>query len=408
MVKAAAAAEAAARQSYGRLVAVIAARIGDVASAEDALSQAFAQALEQWPISGVPDNPEGWLVAAARRRGIDAIRRAQTANRSAGHLALMAEEAAMKPDDVFPDERLKLIFACAHPAIERGIRAPLILQTVLGFDAAAIASAFLVSPATMGQRLVRAKARIRHAGIPFKVPEPDELAERLDAVLEAIYAAFSEGWGDATGQGTRRRNLAQEAIWLARLVSGMMPNEPETVSLLALMLFSDARRGARRNAHGAYMPLSEQDTGLWDHDAMAEAEALLRRAGLSPTLGRYQMEAAVQAVHAARRVTGRTDWPAIRRLYAALVASGGSPVARLNLAVALSRTGDGALAMAQVEELETVEGMVRYQPYWAARADIAAGLGQRTEAARCYAQAIGLETDPAVRDFLQRQCDRLG
>lgn len=408
MNAAAAAAEAAARQSYGRLVAVIAARIGDVASAEDALAEAFAQALEQWPRSGVPDNPEGWLVAAARCRGIDVIRRRQTAERSAGHVALMAEEAAMKPDHAFPDERLKLIFACAHPAIDRSVRAPLILQCVLGFDAAAIGSAFLVSPATMGQRLVRAKARIRQTGIPFRVPEPNELAERLDAVLEAIYAAFSEGWADATGEGTRRRNLSEEAVWLARLVAGMMANEPEAISLLALMLFSDARRKARRDADGAFVPLSNQNTSLWDEARISEAEALLRRASGSPGLGRYQLEAAVQAVHAARRSTGRTDWPAIRALYEALVASGGSPVARLNLAVALSRTGDQARAMTLMAELEMVDGMASYQPYWAARADIAAGLGRRAEAASSYARAIGLETDPAVREFLKRQRDRLG
>ena len=220
--KARAAAEAAARHSYGKLVAYLAARSRDVTGAEDALSEAFAAALAQWPRDGVPQKPEAWLMSVARRRGIDAVRRRQTTVAAKAHLALIAEEAEAvqaSPDDI-PDERLRLMFACAHPDIEPGIRAPLILQTLLGFDAAAIASAFLVSPATMAQRLVRAKARIKEAGIPFRVPESEEIGERLDAVLEAIYAAYSEGWGDPGGIDDRRRNLATEAIWLGTAGGG--------------------------------------------------------------------------------------------------------------------------------------------------------------------------------------------
>src|SRR3954470_19479358 len=223
-----AAAETAARQSYGKLVAWLAARTRDVAAAEDALADAFAAALERWPRTGVPDKPEAWLLAVARRRRVDAVRRRLTSEASRDHLKLMAEEmeASMEYEDL-PDERLRLMFACAHPAIEASVRAPLILQTILGFDAATIASAFLVSPATMSQRLVRAKSRIREIGIPFRVPERAELGERLDTVLEAIYATFAEGWSDPAGSETRRRNLATEGIWLGRLVASLLPDEPE-------------------------------------------------------------------------------------------------------------------------------------------------------------------------------------
>ena len=249
-------------------------------------------------------------------------------------------------DDDIPDERLRLIFACAHPAIDRGVRAALILQTVLGLDAATIASAFLVSPSTMAQRLVRAKARIKEAGIPFRIPERAELGERLSAVLEAIYAAYSEGWGDPAGLDSRRTNLAGEAIWLGRLVSALMPGEAEAQSLVALMLFAEARRGARRDADGNYVPLGEQDTSLWDHRMIDEAEARLMAAGgLSGDggIGRYQLEAAIQAVHAARRVTGRTDWPALVTLYDALALVSASPAIAVSRAVALAAI-EGPLA----------------------------------------------------------------
>ena len=258
------AAEAVARRSYGKLVALLAARTRDVAGAEDALSDAFAAALVEWPAGGVPDNPEAWLMTVARRKQIDALRRRRSRTDAADHLRLMADEieAAAASETKMPDERLALMFACAHPAIDPGIRAPLILQTILGFDAAAIGSAFLVSPATMAQRLVRAKSKIRHAGIPFQVPERVELGARLDAVLEAIYAAFSEGWSDPAGTEVRRRNLAEEGIWLGRLVASLLPDEPEALGLLSLMLYAQARRDARRDAQGEYVPLADQDPAV--------------------------------------------------------------------------------------------------------------------------------------------------
>ena len=253
-----------ARESYGRLVAFLAARTRDVAGAEDALSEAFAAALRMWPTDGVPDNPDAWLLTVARRRQTDAIRRRQTRNAGEEHLKLIADEieAAAKEGDIIPDRRLALMFACAHPAIERGMRAPLILQTILGMTAEDIAAAFLIPPATMGQRLVRAKTRINDAGIPFRVPEQEELPERLEAVLDAIYAAYTKGWSEVGDDGVPE--IADEAIWLGRLVVSLLPDEPEAKGMLALMLYAEARRAARRDAAGAYVPLEQQDTSLWD------------------------------------------------------------------------------------------------------------------------------------------------
>ncbi|MBZ9890143.1 RNA polymerase sigma factor [Mesorhizobium sp. BR1-1-3] len=399
-----AAAETAARQSYGKLVAWLAARTRDVAAAEDALADAFAAALERWPRTGVPKKPEAWLLAVARRRRVDAVRRRLTSEAGREHLKLIAEEAeARMTDEDLPDERLRLMFACAHPAIESSVRSPLILQTVLGFDAATIASAFLVSPATMGQRLVRAKSRIRETGIPFRVPEQAELGERLDAVLEAIYAAFAEGWSDPAGTETRRRNLATEGIWLGRLVASLLPEEPEALGLLSLMLFAESRRAARRSAAGDFVPLAEQDCLLWDRALIDEAEALLSHAAAKGIIGRYQLEAAVQSAHAARRLTGRTDWAAIRELYDALLSIAGSPVVAINRAVAIAEAEGAVAGLAALYVLGDDKRLDDYQPYWAARAGLLARLGQVLQACEAYDRAIGLERDPAVRRFLQEK-----
>ncbi|MER8979974.1 RNA polymerase sigma factor [Mesorhizobium sp. M0870] len=397
-----AAAEAAARQSYGKLVAWLAARTRDVAAAEDALADAFAAALERWPRTGVPEKPEAWLLAVARRRRVDAVRRRLTSEAGREHLKLIAQEAeARMTEEDLPDDRLRLMFACAHPAIESSVRSPLILQTVLGFDAATIASAFLVSPATMGQRLVRAKSRIRETGIPFRVPERVELGERLDAVLEAIYAAFAEGWSDPAGTETRRRNLATEGIWLGRLVASLLPEEPEALGLLSLMLFAESRRAARRSAAGDFVPLAEQDCLLWDRALIDEAEALLSHAASKGVIGRYQLEAAVQSAHAARRLTGRTDWVAIQELYDALLSIAGSPVVAINRAVAIAEAEGAVAGLAALYVLGDDKRLDEYQPYWAARAGLLARLGQVPQACEAYDRAIGLERDPAVRRFLQ-------
>ena len=398
-------AEAVARRSYGKLVALLAARTRDVAGAEDALSDAFAAALVAWPASGVPRTPEAWLLTVARRKWIDAARRRRSSEDAAGHLTLMAEEieAAAAGEIQLPDERLSLMFACAHPAIDPGIRAPLILQTILGFDAASIGSAFLVSPASMGQRLVRAKKKIREAGIPFQVPERAHLGARLEAVLDALYAAFSEGWSDPTGTEVRRRNLAEEGIWLGRLVASLLPDDPEALGLLALMLYAQARRGARRDAQGEYVPLADQDPARWDRRLIEEAEGLLSRASALPGAGRYQLEAAVQSAHVVRRLTGRSDWAAIERIYDALLAMTGSPVVAINRAIAVAATRGPAAGLEALDALADDARLADYQPYWAARAGLLARTGEVEAADGAYERAIGLEVDPAVRRFLQQR-----
>lgn len=400
------AAEAAARRSYGKLVAVLAARSRDVAAAEDALSEAFLAALADWPRRGIPRNPEAWLLTVARRRHIDAVRTRVRDEALAEQLQWLEALAQQDDDGGIPDERLRLMFACAHPAIAASARAPLILQAVLGFDAATIASAFLVAPAAMGQRLVRAKAKIRDAGISFALPVRSAWGERLDAVLSAIYAVFAEGWSDAAGSDPAARNLAEEGIWLARLLASLLPEEPEVLGLLALVLHAQARRPARRDAQGAYVPLAEQDVGRWDAALIDEAEALLRRAGALQSPGRYQLEAAVQSAHAVRRHGQVPDARAIVLLYEALHARTGSSVAALNRAVALAQAEGPQAGLAALEALDARQ-LADYQPYWAARAHVLAACGRRGEAVDAYQRAIGLERDPAVRAFLQAQAARL-
>ena len=395
-----AAAEAAARHGYGKLVAFLAARTGNVAAAEDALSDAFAAALADWPTSGVPRNPEAWLMAVAKRRLIDAARRRRTQGGAADHLRIMTEELNEVVDADIPDRRLGLMFACAHPAIEAAMRAPLMMQTILGFDAAAIASAFLVSPATMGQRLVRSKQKIRQAGIPLRVPERADMAERLDAVLAAIYAAYGSGW-------TEPGNLVDEALWLGRLVVALLPDEAEALGLLALMLHAEARRGARRDAVGAYVPLGEQDITLWDAAMIDEAETLLHRASALGVIGRYQLEAAVQSVHAARRVSGQTDWDAIEVLYEALAAITDSPVVMINRGIAIAETRGVEAGLGCLDSLTVDRRLAEYQPYWAARAELLSRAGMIDAAEEAYQRAIGLESDPAVRGFLQQRRARM-
>lgn len=399
-------AERVARDSYGRLVAFLAARTRDVAGAEDALSEAFAAALRMWPEGGVPDNPDAWLLTVARRRQTDALRRRQTRSAGEEHVQLMAEEieAAAGSTAEIPDRRLALMFACAHPAVERGMRAPLILQTILGLTAIDIAAAFLIPPATMGQRLVRAKARIREAGIPFALPEREELPERLGEVLDAVYAAYTKGWADA---GDAAPELADEAIWLGRLLVTLLPDEPEARGMLALMLYAEARRPARRDAAGAYVPLDRQDTVLWDHEMLGLAERLLREASAGGPSGRYQLEAAIQSAHTARRMTGADTWPAVVALYGHLERLTRSPVVTLNRAVALAETDGAEAALKLLDRLADDRRMADYQPWWAARGHLLARLGRKDAAYEALTMAIGLATDNAVRHYLQEQVSKL-
>lgn len=400
-------AERVARESYGRLVAFLAARTRDLAGAEDALAEAFASALQSWPRDGVPRNPEAWLLTVARRRQTDAIRRRRTRTAGEEHLTLMADElqAAAETPEPIPDRRLALMFACAHPAIERGMRTALILQTILGLTAEDIAGAFLISPATMGQRLVRAKSRIKDAGIPFGIPDRSVLADRLDTVLEAIYAAYAKGWGETDEGGLPP--LASEAIWLGQLIVGLLPDEPEAKGMLALMLYAEARRAARRSPEGAYVPLDQQDTTLWDREQIGAAEALLRAANAGGPTGRYQLEAAIQSAHVARRLTGVANWPAIVALYDHLLAHTRSPVVALNRAAALSEVEGPDAALSAIEELKADKRMVDYQPYWAARGHLAQAAGRKDEAYEALTVAMGLATDPAVRSYLRHQLDAL-
>jgi predicted RNA polymerase sigma factor len=406
-VDAARIAEMVARRSYGKLVAFLAARTRDVASAEDALADAFASALEDWSRNGCPENPEAWLLTVARRKTIDGMRRRETREAAAPELKRIADdlEAAASETAGIPDRRLALMFACAHPAIEASVRSPLILQVVLGLDAKRIASAFLVSPAAMGQRLVRAKEKIRQAGIPFRIPEKEELPARLDVVLDAIYAAFAEAWSDPVGTDMARRDLNEEAIYLGRVVVELLPNEPETLGLLALMLHAEARRAARRNADGEYVPLAEQDMSAWDQGTIAEAEDLLLRASRSASPGRYQIEAALQSAHVHRIRTGESNWAEIVKLYDVLFALTASPVVAVNRVLAVAETDGPQTALIELDKIAADSRLAEYQPYWAVRAELLAKLKKGSEAREAYQMAIGLERDPVVRRFLQRRVE---
>jgi RNA polymerase sigma-70 factor (ECF subfamily) len=396
--------ESVVRQSYGRLIAYLAARTGDVAGAEDALSDALVAALRRWPEDGLPDKPEAWLLHAARNRLIDGVRRAQMREKSAQKLRQIAEEAqddAMK-DDLFPDERLKLLFVCAHPAIDPAARTPLMLQTVLGIEAERIASAFLTSPAAMSQRLVRAKSKIQEAAIPFRVPEPPEWPERLAPVLDAVYAGYTTGWEALPDSASTHHTLAAEALELGRVLARLMPDAAEAHGLVALMLHCEARREARYNG-GEFVPLDQQDTDLWSRPVMEEAEEHLKKAASFQSMGRFQLEAAIQSVHADRAQTGKTRWDVIAQLYegvARLSPSVGSQVGR---AVAVAKAGNPS---AGFEWLEMIPGkeIVSYQPYWAARGHLLELLDRRAEAREAWIRASGLTDDPALRRYLEKRC----
>ena len=389
-----------ARESYGRLVALLVARTRDVASAEDILAEAFAAALEQWPTEGVPTNPDGWLVTVAKRRHADILRRGQVQVNGEPHLQMLASEfeEASRVSEELPDRRLALMFACAHPLIERGARAPLILQTVLGISAKAIASVFLVSPASMSQRLVRAKAHIKESGIPFSLPDQSEMPERLNAVLEALYAAYSTGWDEAYEGASE---LAPEAIWLGGLLSKMLPEEPEAKALLAMMLYAEARRNARRDREGSYVPIDLQDVALWDRIQISSAEKLLHDCNRSGPTGRYQLEAAIQSAHIAQRLTGANCWPAIVSLYDHLVSMTNSPVAVLNRAAALAEVAGPDAALAELSGISSDKRMLGYQPYWATLGLLNLRAGNTNAGCEALRVAIGLSTDNAVRQHLR-------
>jgi RNA polymerase sigma-70 factor (ECF subfamily) len=376
-----------------------------VAGAEDALSDAFGAALQRWPLDGVPQKPEAWLLHAARNRLIDAARHTQVRAKSEPFLQLAGEAeevATMYP--TFPDERLKLLFVCAHPAIDIAARTPLMLQTVLGLDAARIASAFLVSPAAMEQRLVRAKTKIRAARIPFCVPDAPEWDERVAFVLDAIYSAYNAGWESGIDDDLTHHALAHEAIAIGRTLTQLMPNEAEAHGLLALMLHCEARRLARYGSEKEFVPLHQQDTTLWSLPMRDEAERHLRVASAFKRLGRYQLEAAIQSIHAQRAVSGAIDWPEIALLYEGLVRLAPTVGAWVGRAVALAESGDVPAGLAALEAIPA-NRCANYQPWWAARAHLLRRIGREAEARHAFERAASLAEDSALRTYLLERAE---
>jgi RNA polymerase sigma-70 factor (ECF subfamily) len=386
------------RDSYGKLLAVLAAPTRDLAAAEDALADAFERALARWPTDGIPANPEGWLITVARNRLRDLWK-------SAGYrMTEPLDEincASPSSDDEMadiPDRRLELMLVCAHPAVAPNIRTPLMLQTVLGVEAAAIATAFAVEPSTMAQRLVRAKKRIRDAGIPFVLPQRDDLLERLPAVLEAVYGAYSIDW-QLTPQGAPIESLSAEALHLALVLAELLPNQPEVLGLAALVCLSEARRPARRTADGTFVPLDEQDTDLWDAALIARGEGLLLRAHDHHRPGRFQYEAAIQSVHCARATQGGIDLNALRKLHRALLRVAPSLGAAVASA-AIDGQIDGAAAGLRVLDAIDDPAAARFQPFWATRAHLLAEAGRSAEAAEAFRRAIELTADPGMAEHL--------
>jgi len=394
-----------ARESYGRLMAYITCRTHDVAAAEDALSEAFTSALQTWPATGCPNNPEAWLLTVARRKYTDQIRRKDRQAKSTDELRLRVYDLDQVPIGEIPDRRLALMFACAHPAIESWVHAPLILQTVLGLDAASIAETFLTSTSAMSKRLVRAKEKIHLAGIAFVVPEKAEIGERLDAVLEAVYAAFTRRAHVATLANKGKDDLAEEALFLGRLLCDLLPSEPEVLGLLALMLFSQARKKAFRTQAGDYVPLDDQNRALWDWHVIDEAEAVLRRAHIVHKPGRYQLEAALQSAHIYRLRTGHNTWSDIVLLYDELCRLTGSTVAEINRAMAVAEVSGPSAGLAAMPAGD--KHIAGYQPYWAARAELFVRQGSPEAARHAYEQAQALEPDPAVKRYLQKRAEEI-
>jgi len=401
------AAETAARQSYGRLLAWLACQWRDMAAAEDALATALEKALALWPSQGVPDAPDAWLLTVARRELLQAARRSRL-HASPQVQALLDDEPAHDVAPALPDSRLKLLFVCAHPAIDAAVRPALVLQAVLGLQAQQIAQAMLSSPAAMAQRMVRAKQKIRDAGLRFDEPGPDELPERLHAVLEAVYAAYGLGW-DAIdsadgGEGgvAGVQGLRSEALFLADLVCSLLPadaHRAEAEGLLALILFCEARAPARRGPDGGFVPLAEQDTARWQLPLIAQGNRVLVGAAAWGAPGPYQLEAAIQSAHCQRRVTGVTPWAGIVTLYQRLLATAPSLGAAVAHAVACAQAGELQRALGLLAALDSPR-LASHQPYWVAQGHVAALAGQRDQARTALQRAVGLTAVPAVRTFL--------
>ncbi|MFD2330933.1 RNA polymerase sigma factor [Cohnella sp. GCM10020058] len=404
--------EQTAREAYGRLLSYLTVHWRNPQDVEDALGDAFLSALETWSKTGIPEKPEAWLVTIARRRLIDRARRVRVSAEALPTLLSMSEDNRRlhASGAELPDERLGMMLLCAHPAIEPEMRTPLMLQTVLGMDAARIASAFIVKPSTMGQRLTRVKAKIRAERLTFEPADAEDLPARLDSVMEAVYAAYGAGWDGADagspGGSLAGGGLAEEAIELGRLLLRFVPGEPEVNGLLALILHCEARREARRDGEGNYVPLSEQDYARWERGLIAEAERHLLAASQAGRIGRFQLMAAIQSVHAQRLRTGRTEWGAIAQLYEGLIRVQPTLGAFVSRAAAVAEAYGADRGMALLASIPPAE-VANYQPYWALAGHLYKRMRRRDEAKSAYSRAIGLSAEGAVRQFLSRQLDGL-
>ena len=412
--------ERVARTAYGRLVAILARETGDIATAEDVLADAFSKAMTSWAEQGPPKNPEGWLLTVARNRNRDRLRSSHHRTAMAGDTldemerradAAIATTMALLDTHDFPDERLRLMFVCAHPAIDERMHTALMLQTVLGLDAKTIATAFAVPSATMAQRLVRTKSKIKQACIPFTLPDGNIFEDRIDSVLEAIYGAFAADWqrevqdpDQAPEQG--HPDLAEEALFLIDLLVSLVPDHAETRGLAALLWFSHSRAHARTDADGCLVPLEDQPTREWDHLAIERARAHLQKASTLSRLGRYQLEAAIQSVHAEWAESGEINWTAIVQRYEGLMHIAptlGAAVARAAAVGHAYGTTAGLNALAQVDERD----LKAFQPAWAVRAHLLAQSGQTQSACVAYRRALDLTTHLAQRRFLERRLHEL-
>jgi RNA polymerase sigma-70 factor (ECF subfamily) len=393
------------REERPRALATLIRLVGDLDLAEDSLQEAFAAALEQWPTSGVPRNPRAWLVSAARHKAIDRLRREKSFAAKRDEIAYEIPSAAPPPEideEPFSDDLMRLIFTCCHPALALEAQVALTLKTLCGLSVEEIARAFLVSSSTMAQRLVRAKAKIRAARIPYAVPTNEELAERLEGVLRVVYLVFNEGYAATSGDELVRRELCTEAIRLGRLVRVLFPAETEVAGLLALMLLQDSRRSARVDGNGDLVTLEEQDRSLWDRDEIAEGHALAETA-LRRGVGFYALQAAIAALHAQAARVEETDWPQITALYALLLRLHPSPVVALNHAAAVAMGNGLERGLRLIEELEATGELDGYHLLPAAKADVLRRLGRHSEAAAAYERALSLVTQPAERRYMERR-----